>query len=607
MKKKRVLIFAVIFIVLLVIQTLSVSFNMPLGCDDRCQYAKAQTVTQDSGQKSVEQTFDEAVEEIIESKKAIGATATLVKDGKATLQKGYGYSDKTKNLPVDPNVSGFRIGSISKTFVAIAALIAEEDGKLDLNTDITKYLEEDFPRFKYPVTMNQLLTHTAGFEDLITGIAVKDKRDIEPLSEVIRKYKPEQIVKSGEVISYSNYGIALAAYVIEKVTGIDFAEYCKEKIFIPLGMYQTSFNYERNNLVYSKAFLPNGKETSEPYINIYPEGSVIPTARDMSKYIKWLLSNQESILKNETKEKLFNQHFTMADELNGIGYTWNIKSRNGTKYYEKKGETVNFYSRIVLYPSCNTGLFFSFNTYVPEDDINTIVDKVTDNLLGKQENPVQKQSATMKIEGNYINFRSSFKTAEKFLSYIILDKMIEITGTLSSGYKLNDKRITHIGNNVYDTPIGTIKFIEKNGKTFLATNFSQTYVKINILQSVKVTVATLILFALSTLFYSICMLINIIRKKNIPKVLAVMSLVQLFAFMILCAVLMIGLINYSVLFYDIFIKISAWIILAATVFNIVYLLITGIKSYKIKHVKYLFVHNIISVAFCLVMFNLNVL
>lgn len=607
MKKKIVLIFTVIFIVLLAIQTLPVLFNMPLGCVNSCKYAKAQTVAQDFGQKSVERTFDEALEKIIESKKATGATATFVKDGKVTLQKGYGYSDKTKNLPVDPSVAGFRIGSVSKTFVAIAALIAEEDGKLDLNTDITKYLEEDSPGFKYPVTMNQLLTHTAGFEDLISGIAVKDKRNMEPLSKVIRKYKPEQIVKPGEVISYSNYGIALAAYVIEKAKGIDFAEYCKEKIFIPLGMYQTSFKYERNNLVYSKAFLPNGKETSEPYINIYPEGSVVSTAGDMSKYIEWLLSDQESILKNETKEKLFIQHFTMAVELNGIGYTWNIKSRNGMKYYEKKGETVNFYSRIVLYPSCNTGIFFSFNTYVPEDDINEIIDKVTDNLFGKQQNPVQKKSATMKIEGNYINFRSSFKTSEKFLSYILPDKMLEITGSLSGGYKLNGERITHVGNNVYDTSIGTIKFIKKDGKTLLATNFSQTYIKINILQSLKVTVATLILFALSSLFCSIYILINIFRKKNIIKVLAVMDLVQLFGLMILCTVLMIGLINYSVLFYDIYIKISAWIILATIVLNIVYLLRSCIKSYTIKYIKYQFIHNIISVAFCLVMINLNLL
>lgn len=594
MKRKRVLLFTAIFIMLSIIQTLPVSFN-----------ANAKTKAQNLEQKSVEQVFDEAITETIETKKATGVTVTLVKDGQVTLQKGYGYSDKAQNLAVDPNTSGFRIGSVAKTFVAIAALIAEEDGKIDLNADITNYLEEDFPKFKYPVTMNQLLTHTAGFEDLMTGIAIKDKENIKPLSDTLRKYKPEQIVKPGEAISYSNYGIALAAYVIERATGIDFAEYCKENIFIPLEMDQTSFRYEMNNLVYSKAYLPNGEETFEPYINMYPEGSVITTAKDMSKYIIWLLSNQESILKNETKEKIFRQQFTMADELNGIGYTWNIKSRNNVKYYEKKGETANFYSRIVLYPSCNTGLFFSFNTFVPEDDINAITDMITDNLLGQQVSPVQKQDATIKIEGNYMNLRTSFSTAEKFLSYFIPDRMIEITGTLSSGYKLNGKKITHIGNNAYDTPIGTIVFIKKDGKTFLATNFSQTYTKINVWQSKNVTVATLILFVISSLFCSIYMLINAIRKKNVPKGIAVMNLTQLLVFIIMCVMLLIGITNYSVLSYTVFINIFAWIILAITVFDIIYLLYIGIKKHKMKYVKYLFIHNIICVAFCLLMFNLN--
>ncbi len=76
--------------------------------------------------------------------------------------------------------------------------------------------------------MQHLLTHTGGFEENITGMAVVNYSDTEPLSLTVRKYMPNQIYKSGEIASYSNYGIALAAYVIERATGIDFAEYIEK-------------------------------------------------------------------------------------------------------------------------------------------------------------------------------------------------------------------------------------------------------------------------------------------------------------------------------------------------------------------------------------------
>ncbi len=593
MKRKRILVMALLCLILL------------LGV--LTPYKKVQAEEQSFQQKSVEQIYEEAIEELITTKKAVGVTATFVRDGKVTLQKGYGYSDKEQNLAVDPSVSGFRIGSVSKTFVAIAALIAEEDGLLDMNADITDYLEDDFPELKYPVTMEQLLTHTAGFEDLITGIAVKDKTELEPLSRVLRKYRPEQIMKPGEIISYSNYGIALAAYVIEKATGIDFAEYCEDNIFIPLGMSQTSFVYDKNNLVYSKAFLPSGEEAFEPYINIYPEGSVITTAKDMSKYIQWLLEDQEIILRNVSKDQLFARHFAMTEVQNGIGYTWNIKSRNDKMYYEKKGETVHFYSRIVLYPSCNSGFFFSANTYVPEEILNDVIDKVTERLLGKLKKCNEKLGASVKMEGTYINLRSNFTTAEKFISYLIPEKMIRISGSLSRGYQLNGKEMKHIGNDVYDTPIGTVMLIEKDGKTLLTTNLAQTYMKLNVLQSPVMIAAILLLFGLSSLLCSIYLLINLIRRRDRPLLPAILCLLQFLGLFVLCIILIIGMSNYSILSYEIPINICTWSILIMSVLHIGYLLFTCIRSNRVKYIKLLCFHNAISMVFCLLMVSLNLL
>ncbi len=553
--------------------------------------------------EKVSEVFDQSISEIIDAKKSKGAVAALIQNGEVVMTKGYGYADEFLNFKASGELSGFRIGSVSKTFVAVAALKAMEDGKLDMNTDVSVYLGKNSPKLKYPVTMQNLLTHTAGFEEIVTGMAVKNVSDTEPLSETIIKYAPEQISKPGEVSSYSNYGIALAAYVIECATNEDFAEYCMDNIFLPLRMNRTTFEYMHDKVVVSKAYLPNGKETLDLYMNLYPEGSLVTTAEDMGKYIQWLLSENEKILKNENKEKLFSRQYFMADELSGIGYVWNRKTRNDSLYFEKKGETLHFYSRIVLYPEYKTGFFLSFNTYVPENEINEITSKVTNLLLGEKDIPVSKSGATMDVSGCYVNAWSSFKTAEKLLRFIVPGKMIDISGSLKDGYFFNDEKITHLGDNYYDTPIGTVKFIEKDGEVLMMTDFSQYYIQINGLENKGVTLIIAFLFLLSAL---ICSVISFISyKKTASRLFGVVSLVQVILFFTLGYILYLGILQYAILNYIIYIRITAWLMIIATVVNIIFLLIKRKKN--VNCLKYICFHNIISIAFCIMLINLNLL
>ncbi len=553
--------------------------------------------------EKVSESFDKSISEIINSKKAKGAVATLIQNGEVVMTNGYGYADEFLNVKADGTLSGFRIGSISKTFVAVAALKAMEDGKLDLNTDISIYLGKNSPKLKYPVTMQNLLTHTAGFEEIVTGMAVENVSDTEPLSETTIKYAPEQISKPGEFASYSNYGIALAAYVIECATNEDFSDYCMNNIFLPLGMNRTTFEYMHNKVIVSKAYLPNGKETLDLYMNLYPEGSVVTTAEDMGKYIQWLLGERKEILQNENKEKLFSRQYFMADELSGIGYVWNRKTRNDSLYLEKKGETLHFYSRIVLYPEYKTGLFLSFNTYVPEEEINDIISKVTDLILGEKIIPVSKSGATLDISGCYVNAWSSFNTAEKLLRFIVPDKMIDISGSLKEGYTFNDEKITHIGNNSYDTPIGLIKFTEKNGEVLMMTDFSQYYTKINGLENKGVTLTIVLLFLMSAIICTITSFI--LRKKPASLLFGIISLVQIILLFTLGYVLYLGILQYAILNYIIYIKATTWLIVAATAINVIFLLIK--HENNTNYIKYIYFHNIISIAFCIMMFNLNLL
>jgi CubicO group peptidase (beta-lactamase class C family) len=544
------------------------------------------------------------VQDIINKGKSKGAVLSVVKDGEIQLCKGYGFADEYLGYDADGEKTAFRIGSVSKTFVAVAAQKLSQEGRLNMNSDISNYLESDFPKLSYPVTMHQLLTHTAGFEDMVTGMAVYNVSDTEELAVNVRKYMPKQIYKPGEVISYSNYGIALAAYVIESITNQNFAEYCEEQIFKPLDMNRTTFRFMHDIVYVSKAYLPNGNETLEPYMNLYPEGSAVSTAEDMSKYMLWLLNTDDTrILSAESKEELFKKQFSMSDEFEGIGYIWNRKSRNDKIFYDKKGETLNFYTRIAVYPQENTGVFLSFNTFVPEHEINEIMNKSTDLLYGeKQEYNLSSGNLTLDIDGLYVSNWSSFKTPEKILRHLIPGKMLSVNKVLNN-YYINGEKITLIGENLYSSEMGLLKFQKINNKIIMSTESAITYVKVPILLHSIVQLIIPVLFIVMTFVVLIREVLLKIKNKSkrYNYTLLLNSFIQIIAFVTLCLLMYKGIAVFALLKYAPYMKFCGWLILLIIVLNIVFMR----KSGRLKELS-LIVWNLLGVVFVgwMVLFNI---
>jgi len=557
----------------------------------------------------ISERMDQQLNTIVDEGKSVGAVATMVSDGETILSKGYGFADVDLGIEANGEAIGFRIGSISKTFVALAALIAMEEGYIDMDQDIALYLGEDeaFKPLKYPVTMHHLLTHTGGFEEIITGMAVKNISDTEPLSETIIKYRPEQLYRPGEIASYSNYGIGLAAYVIEKSTGVDFADFCKEKIFIPLEMDHTTFTHMHDTVRVSQAYLPNGEPTMDVFMNIYPEGSAVSTAADMAKYIQWLLEPSNQVLSQAHKSLLIKHQFSMADEFEGIGYVWNRKEQNGHLYFEKKGETLHFYSRILLYPEEKTGIFYSFNTYVPSKTIDRIAGEVTKQLYGEGKVEKEVGGATYNIGGCYVNLWLSQKTPEKLLRFFVPGKMVDVSGSLSEGFTLNDEKMIHLGNNIYETSIGKVKFFDMNGKTYMTTAFSQTYERINGLENKGITFGVSILFILTTFIYGIMSLIKLKDRSTIYRVARFVSFLQLVSFSGMIFLLIYGMINFNILGLTKYIQMAGWMIVTTTLLDLSSAL--RVKPHTTQKGMPIFIwcHVIISICFCFVMLNMNFL
>ncbi|HCF26353.1 MAG TPA: hypothetical protein DEV81_03885 [Cyanobacteria bacterium UBA11049] len=176
------------------------------------------------------------------------AAFVLVKDGKTFFSKNYGYADLEKKILVDPETL-FGVGSVTKLLTATAVMQLVEQGKLSLNQDVNKYLQQVQVDKNYPtpVTVADLLTHTSGFDEHFIGTGAKTAAQVMPLKDYVAKQMPARVIPPKQVICYSNYGMVLAGYLVELVSGVPFTQYVDENIFQPLGMAHSSFmEYDQN-------------------------------------------------------------------------------------------------------------------------------------------------------------------------------------------------------------------------------------------------------------------------------------------------------------------------------------------------------------------------
>jgi CubicO group peptidase (beta-lactamase class C family) len=147
--------------------------------------------------------------------------------------------ERTK--PVSAERTIFRIGSISKLFTATAVVQLADRRKLDLQNDVNRYLKKIKVPTTYPqpITAAQLVSHTAGLDEIRPGTQAPNSEGVLPLPAFLQT-RLTRIRPPGEVISYSTYGITLAGELIEEVSGMSFESYLKTNIWQPLGMDRTS-------------------------------------------------------------------------------------------------------------------------------------------------------------------------------------------------------------------------------------------------------------------------------------------------------------------------------------------------------------------------------
>ncbi|GAB2533494.1 serine hydrolase domain-containing protein [Rhodanobacter koreensis] len=299
-----------------------------------------------------------------------GAVVVVVKDGQILLAKGYGYADVAAKKPVDPMTTLFRVGSISKTFTWTAVMQLVEQGKLDLDADVNKYLDFTIPpRDGKPITLRELMTHTPGFEETIKNLGGNDPARLMSNEAWVKEWVPERVYPPGEVSAYSNYGAALAGYIVQRVSGQPFDDYVEQYILQPLGMQHATF---RQPLPASFAhdMAKSYAKASEPprpfeLVNAAAAGAMSVSGGDMAHFMIAQLQGgrygDAQILRTQTAQQMHDYtHYSVPDLL-PMALGFYHMDRNGQDIIGHGGDTELFHSNMMLFVRQNVGVFVSID------------------------------------------------------------------------------------------------------------------------------------------------------------------------------------------------------------------------------------------------------
>ena len=231
-------------------------------------------------------------------------------------QNYFGYADKANGLAVTPETV-FEWGSATKLLVWVSVMQLAEQGKLDLEGDIRQYLPEGFLknlRFDEHITMLNLMNHDAGFEETLVGMFTHREDRILSLEEYLTKVQPRQIFAPGQATAYSNWGVALAGFIVEQVSGMPFYEYVHENIFVPLGMEHSALNADLSDNPWVKqqrqsleCYTADGTLMPEcmVYFSMYPAGSCTSTLEDFTTFGRALLDRESPLFQDPATYDLF--------------------------------------------------------------------------------------------------------------------------------------------------------------------------------------------------------------------------------------------------------------------------------------------------------------
>lgn len=403
-----------------------------------------------------------------------GAAISIVQGDKIAFLKGYGYADIAQRTAVDPTRHMFRVGSITKTFTFTLLMQLVEEGHVSLDADVNDYLSafKIPPAFGEPVLVRDLLTHRPGFEESYRDLFVNKPEKFHSLEKWLTENIPARVFPPGETTSYSNYGAALAGYIVQEVSGTLYEDRLEETILNPLGMTHTT----------ARQILPSGNSQAMPdtltekIASVYasnpgylepadfelvvgaPAGSISSTAADMARYMSAHLANGSlggvRILRPETARLMQGRPYPGRP---AADYAHGFRTVNWEGYdtFEHGGATGTSYSSMIMVPDLGIGVFITTNgadlAIAPQIMGRQIVKKIIgDRSKGTPPYAPFSAADAEPFLGSYMTTRRSYDGLTKLFS--------AFAGAGTVSFSPNNGLIVNAGTPEEYFPIGDLAF-----------------------------------------------------------------------------------------------------------------------------------------------------
>jgi CubicO group peptidase (beta-lactamase class C family) len=355
----------------------SAQVTQPLTPTPATAAALPAPVTEDNGpptltDRDLSGFFDGLLPFALQRGDVAGAVISVVKDGKVVFARGYGYADmKTLAVP-SPETTLFRPGSTSKLFAWTSVMQLVEQGKLDLDRDVNGYLDFTLPpRDGKPITLRDLMTHSAGFEESARGLITDVGTKQATLGDYLKTHIPARIFPPGEIVAYSNYGCGVAAYIVERVSGQRFEDYVSQHIFAQLDMRHSTNDQPVQGALaplMASSYLMASSGEVQPFevVSPVPAGGMSSTAIDMAHFMIAQLEGGSyqgaSILKPATLAAMHSPQRTAAPGLNGFDLGFYQEDSHGQRIVGHAGDLDYFHTDLHLMLDAHVGFFISMNS-----------------------------------------------------------------------------------------------------------------------------------------------------------------------------------------------------------------------------------------------------
>jgi CubicO group peptidase (beta-lactamase class C family) len=274
----------------------------------------------------------------------------IARNGKVLVRKGYGEADREKHV-MNTAQKKFRIGSMTKQFTAVAILILQAQGKLNIHDRICTYLSK-CPATWQKITLHHLLTHTSGIPDF-TSFPDYQTTQGSPSSptQTIARFKKKPLgFQPGEKFSYSNSGYILLGAIIEQASGATYEAFLRDNIFVPLQMVNSGFDHNNSDLAVGYR-----DQTSVPadFIDMsipYAAGGLYSTVEDLYRWDQALYTDK--LIPKNLRDMMFTPFALMPDRGGlGYGYGWVIGKKGNHPIVSHEGGINGFHSVIARYPN----------------------------------------------------------------------------------------------------------------------------------------------------------------------------------------------------------------------------------------------------------------